>query len=71
MNPKKLSAKIRYIICIILMWIGHIIGVMGLLIRDKDRLWVSLYMTIIFLILFIYFVMKFVQYCRKMERKPR
>ncbi len=71
MNPKKLSAKTRYIICIILMWIGHILGFTGLLIRDNDSFGVSLYMTIIFLLLLIYFVIKFVQYCNQMKRKQR
>ncbi len=54
MNPKKLSAKTRYIICIILMWIGHILGFTGLLIRDNDSFGVSLYMTIIFTITYLF-----------------
>lgn len=63
MNQKKLTTKTRYIICIILMWIGHLIGFVGLIIREDENIWPCLYMTIVFFVLLIYFVVRFIKYC--------
>lgn len=69
MNPKKLSVKMRTIICTILLLIGIILNYFNLFFSSDDEFITSCYVIIFFSAILIYYIIMYRKHCIQLKEE--